>query len=146
MKVLAYADEGVSPFSLQETLHTFKERFPQVETINSKQLINEPWEKGTHLLIIPGGRDIPYHQKLSGKGTAKIRNYVQEGGRFLGICAGAYFASQEVIFEKGTPLEVHETRDLKFFPGSAVVSSMNGLKWRFLKRSTLWYLSKSLVM
>jgi len=54
------------------------------------------------------------------EGTDKIRKYVEDGGSFLGICAGAYFACHAVIFEKGTPLEVHETRDLKFFPGSAV--------------------------
>ena len=32
---------------------------------------------------------------------------MEGGGTYLGICAGAYFASREVIFEKGTPLEVH---------------------------------------
>lgn len=120
MKILVYADNGVSSFSLKETLNTFKELFPQVATITYQQLMDNAWEKETNLFIIPGGRDIPYDRKLKGKGTAKIRKFVEEGGSFLGICAGAYFASKEVIFEKDTPLEVHETRDLKFFPGSAI--------------------------
>ena len=120
MKVLIYADEGVSSFSLQETLKTFRMRYANVETIDHKLLRSSDWEKETSLLIFPGGRDIPYDRKLKGKGTAKIRTFVEEGGSFLGICAGAYFASAEVIFEKGTSLEVHEKRELSFFPGAAV--------------------------
>jgi len=120
MKVLIYADEGVSSFSLQETLKTFRMRYANVETIDHEGLRSSEWEKETSILIIPGGRDIPYDQKLKGKGTAKIRKFVEEGGSFLGICAGAYFASAEVIFEKGTSLEVHEKRELSFFPGAAV--------------------------
>lgn len=120
MKVLIYADEGVSSFSLQETLKTFRKLYANVETIDHVGLIDTDWEKEAGLLIIPGGRDIPYDRKLRGKGTAKIRKFVEEGGSFLGICAGAYFACSEVIFEKGTSIEVHETRDLSFFSGAAV--------------------------
>ncbi len=120
MKVLIYGDEGVSPFSLQECLKTFRAISDQVEVVDHKFLKEKEWGKATKLLIFPGGRDIPYDQNLKGKGTAKIRKYVKEGGSFLGICAGAYFACDEVIFEKGTPLEVHEKRDLCFFPGAAI--------------------------
>lgn len=120
MKVLIYADEGVSPFSLQETLNTFREFFSQVELVNHQVLNDAAWEQETSLLIIPGGRDIPYDRLLKGKGTAKIRKFVENGGSFLGLCAGAYFGAAEVIFEKGSALEVHEMRDLKFFPGAAV--------------------------
>lgn len=120
MRILIYADEGVSSFSLQETLNTFRELSPHVKTVGYQKIIEEEWEKETDLLIIPGGRDIPYDRRLKGKGTDKIRAFVENGGKFIGICAGAYFGSSEVIFEKETPLEVHESRDLKFFPGSAI--------------------------
>jgi biotin--protein ligase len=120
MKVLIYADEGVSSFSLQETLKTFRIRYANVEMVDHELLRSSDWEKEASLIIIPGGRDIPYHRKLKGKAVSKIRNFVEEGGSFLGICAGAYFASAEVIFEKGTPLEIHEKRDLSFFSGAAV--------------------------
>ncbi|MBF5059561.1 BPL-N domain-containing protein [Candidatus Neptunochlamydia vexilliferae] len=114
--ILVYADEGVGPRSLKETCHLF----PSVKRVKHKTLIETDWEKETKLLIFPGGRDIPYDRALKGKGTAKIRRFVEEGGAYLGICAGAYFGAGEVIFEKGTALEVHEERDLAFFPGSAV--------------------------
>jgi biotin--protein ligase len=120
MKIHVYSDEGVSSFSLQATLSTFKKVSPHVYLIGCQKLIEHDWEKEIDLLIIPGGRDIFYDRNLKGKGIAKIRAFVENGGSFLGICAGAYFASNQVIFEKNTPLEVHESRDLKFFPGAAI--------------------------
>ena len=120
--VFIYADEGVSSFSLKETIASCEKELPSylVETIDHKTLIHSSWEKETSLFIIPGGRDIPYDRLLRGKGTHKIRSYVSNGGSFLGICAGAYFSSSQVIFEKGTPLEVDEKRDLNFYPGAAI--------------------------
>mmetsp|Transcript_32468 Transcript_32468/g.47696 ORF Transcript_32468/g.47696 Transcript_32468/m.47696 type:complete len:263 (-) Transcript_32468:29-817(-) len=135
MKVLVYADEGVSPLCLQETLQTFRDekillqQDITVTTIDHKQLIHDSWEEDTRLLVFPGGRDIPYDRRLRGEGTAKIRNFVQSGGKFLGICAGAYFASKEVIFEKDTPMQVHETRDLEFFPGAAIGTIYSNLQF-----------------
>ncbi|MCP5505083.1 MAG: hypothetical protein H7A41_08030 [Chlamydiales bacterium] len=119
MRILVYAGEGVSTFSLSETLRTLRKVSKQVEVVDHVFLKEKEWEKETKLIVFPGGRDIPYDRNLRGKGTAKIRNFVEEGGSYLGICAGAYFGADEIIFEKGTALEVHENRDLKFFPGTA---------------------------
>jgi len=122
MNILIYADEGVSTFSLQETLATFKALIPQatIEPITHEWVAKGKWQEHTTLFIMPGGRDIPYDRRLKGRGVENLKQFVHEGGKFLGICAGAYFAAKEVIFEKGTKLEVHETRDLHFFPGSAI--------------------------
>ena len=71
------------------------------------------------LLIFPGGRDIPYHQALRGVANRHIHRFVQEGGSFLGLCAGGYYGSAEIEFEKGGALEVIAKRELQFFPGLA---------------------------
>lgn len=71
-------------------------------------------------LIMPGGRDRPYHAELKGRGNSLIREFVEAGGTYLGICAGAYYGSDWVEFEKGYPLEVFEKRELGFFKGSAI--------------------------
>jgi biotin--protein ligase len=44
--------------------------------------------------------------------TKRIKEWVNEGGRYLGICAGGYFGCTEVIFDMGGDLEVKGTRDL----------------------------------
>ncbi len=71
------------------------------------------------MLVMPGGRDIPFHEALKGRGNASIRHYVEQGGTYLGLCAGAYYGSDSVKFEEGQPLEVIAKRELKFFPGVA---------------------------
>jgi len=72
------------------------------------------------LLIMPGGRDRPYHSALKGAGNAQIRSFVEKGGTYLGICAGAYYGCKRVEFDRGYPLEVCEERELAFFSGSGI--------------------------
>jgi biotin--protein ligase len=122
MKIQIYADEGVSSFSLKETVRTFKTLLPRttITLMKSRALIKGGWEKNSSLIIFPGGRDIPYDRLLKGEGIRRLNTFVREGGIFIGICAGAYFASKEVIFEKGTDMEVVEPRDLHFFPDAAI--------------------------
>lgn len=42
--------------------------------------------------VIPGGRDLPYCRDLNGYINDRIIRYVKEGGVYMGICAGAYYA------------------------------------------------------
>ena len=71
--------------------------------------------------MFPGGRDLPYCAQLNGeRGAGRVARYVRDGGSYLGLCAGAYFAAARVDFELGTPLEVTGPRELAFFPGAAV--------------------------
>ena len=71
-------------------------------------------------LIMPGGRDRPYHQALKGEPNRLLKQFVLDGGTYLGICAGAYYGCKSVEFEKGFPLEICEERELQFFSGKAV--------------------------
>lgn len=72
------------------------------------------------LFIMPGGRDRPYHATLKGKPNSLLRAFVEEGGTYLGICAGAYYGCRRVEFDEGFPLEVCEDRELCFFSGKAI--------------------------
>lgn len=49
-----------------------------------------------------------------------IKQYVREGGSYLGLCAGGYYGASYVEFDKGGSLEVLGDRELKFFEGKAV--------------------------
>ena len=73
------------------------------------------------LLAIGGGFDTGYIRALNTDGLEKIRDYVTTGGRYLGICAGAYLACQEIEFDKGGPLEVCGPRSLQFLPGNCLL-------------------------
>ena len=74
------------------------------------------------LLVMPGGADLPYCRHLNGPANDLIRQFVIEGGTYLGLCAGAYYGCSRVEFEVGTVLEVVGERELSFFPGTATGS------------------------
>lgn len=122
--IVVYVDHGVSGESLRQVVKSFqKEIDPNFHTLKRKdarQIISEAWEKETALLVIPGGRDVFYHSALDGIGTHKIRKFIENGGSYLGLCAGAYFASGEIEFEKGGRLEVCAKRSMQLYPGLAV--------------------------
>lgn len=72
------------------------------------------------LLVMPGGEDLYYCEKLDGAGNRAIRRFVENGGRYLGICGGAYYASAALEWAKGTEYEISGPRELGFFPGTAI--------------------------
>lgn len=120
MRIAIYDDEGVARRSLQILCSALAEEgFSNTQLVNARILSQPEWLSSTQLLIIPGGRDLPYQKALRGSANRHIRQFVERGGRYLGICAGAYYASAFVEFEKGGPLEVLGARPLQFFPGVA---------------------------
>ncbi|MFN9001980.1 MAG: BPL-N domain-containing protein, partial [Holosporales bacterium] len=57
---------------------------------------------------------------LEGEANAQIERFVQQGGAYLGLCAGAYYASATVEFDRGGPDEIIAQRDLRLFKGTAI--------------------------
>ena len=84
---------------------------------NLERYLTDPLTK---LLIIGGGRDIPYAYSLNGKLNKIIKEFVNSGGSYFGICAGAYYASDNFEFSCGTTDEIIAKRELKFFPGKTI--------------------------
>ena len=73
-----------------------------------------------YLFVMPGGADLYYCEKLNGKGNQEIKNYVENGGNYLGICAGAYYAAKHIIWAANTEHEIKGDRELSFFNGQAI--------------------------
>jgi len=60
--------------------------------INCKQIMNETLTQ-FDLIIFSGGGASKQGNALEEKGRENIRNYINNGGNYLGICAGAYLAT-----------------------------------------------------
>ncbi len=63
-------------------------------TVNSRQLngMSEAQIRGYQLLLVPGGNFETIGNSLTASATAHVRDAVQKGLNYLGICAGAFFA------------------------------------------------------
>ena len=123
-QIVIYVDEGVGGYSLGHLVRSLSRSVDltkySLKRMDAESLRKEKWEAETALFIMPGGRDIFYHEKLKGEGVLRLGEYIHSGGHYLGICAGAYFGASEIEFEKGGQFEVCAKRSLSFFPGRAV--------------------------
>ncbi|OBZ85787.1 Biotin--protein ligase [Choanephora cucurbitarum] len=121
MKILVYDDLGASSTSVKHIVAMLKSTLCQdyvVDVVDRKVFDSEEWQTECAMLVMPGGRDLPYCQALDGRPNQAIKAFVENGGRYLGICAGAYYASESIEFEKGNPqMEIIAPRPLGFYPG-----------------------------
>lgn len=78
-----------------------------VRAISTKETLKGNWKDSARLFILPGGIATPYTEDLESKGTDIIRDFVYDGGSFIGIlefintigiCAGSYFAASSSEF------------------------------------------------
>lgn len=54
----------------------------------------------TLAFVLPGiiGEESLYHAHLGPAGNEAVRSYVENGGVFMGLCAGAYYAAQSIEY------------------------------------------------
>ncbi len=57
--------------------------------------------KGLNLIIMPGGSGRKQADMLEASGREKIREFVKAGGGYIGICAGAYLATNDYPWSLG---------------------------------------------
>ncbi|ORX52462.1 class II aaRS and biotin synthetase [Hesseltinella vesiculosa] len=121
MNILLYHDRGTAVNAVKQTYHCLKTLMGHAYDIiyvDAKVLKTQPWEDQCAMLVVPGGRDLPYCEDLGGLANNRIRRYVEQGGSYLGICAGGYYASSTIEFEKGDPvMQICGSRELSFYPG-----------------------------
>lgn len=122
-EIAIYSGPGTDQESLLQTIRSLQTELPfkkyLIRKIGAPEVASGSWRKKGQVFVIPGGRDLFYLRDLQGEGANQISQFVQEGGVYLGVCAGAYFASSAIEFEKGTESQIVGKRPLQFFPGVA---------------------------
>lgn len=129
--VLVYTGPGAGSRSVASAVDALTVALPgaSVGTLNLAAAKTRSWHARAAALVMPGGADLPYARDLAGAGNASIRAFVEEGGAYLGLCAGAFFGASYLSFEPGTPLEVEGRRELAFFPGRALGAAAPGFDY-----------------
>lgn len=95
--VALYVDNGADDECIQATTNMFHWMGYAVLPVHARQ-INAYGLAEFDLLCIPGGNMYLYAQDLSPRGKTHIREFVSGGGGYVGICGGAYFAGERVIW------------------------------------------------
>ncbi|KAI9873317.1 MAG: biotin holocarboxylase synthetase [Pleopsidium flavum] len=123
INVLVYSGNGSTIESVRHCMYTLRRLLSPnyaVISVTGDTIIKEPWTASCALLVFPGGADLGYCRTLNGEGNRKISQFVQRGGAYLGLCAGAYYGSKRCEFEVGNKtMEVVGDRELAFFPGTS---------------------------
>jgi glutamine amidotransferase-like uncharacterized protein len=92
--ILLFKGTGTSPNDVVAVEAILNSNHLEYSTVNSSQLnqMGESQIRGYRLLIVPGGNFVDIGNSLTSSTTANIRNAVQNGLNYLGICAGGFFA------------------------------------------------------
>lgn len=118
--IVIYQDEGVGEFGLKCLAEFFKD--DEVWFANAEAVIDGRVLGMADIFVMPGGADVLYCAKLNGAGNDNIRAYVEEGGTYLGVCAGAYYACKSIEWHKDRNDEIVGKRELAFVNAAAVGS------------------------
>lgn len=115
-----YTDYGagiVSALHAKRMLEEVIGKTYEIREIKAEEVIEGKWKENAALLLMPGGVSAGYAQKLDGEGNKQIREFVQNGGAYLGICAGAYYGAGKVEFDKDNEHGYTVVRELSFYNG-----------------------------
>ncbi|KAI9704500.1 MAG: biotin holocarboxylase synthetase [Bogoriella megaspora] len=121
VNVLVYTGIGSTVESVRHCLYSLRRLLSPnyaVIPITSDALLKEPWSASCVLLVMPGGADLGYCRVLNGEGNRRITQFVNQGGAYLGFCAGGYYGSKRCEWEAhDEKIGVVGDRELGFFPG-----------------------------
>ncbi len=92
--ILLFNGKGTSSNDVAAVETVLESNHLVYSTANSTRLnrMTEVQLRGHRLLIVPGGNFVDIGNSLTAATSANIRNAVQNGLNYLGICAGGFFA------------------------------------------------------
>jgi len=96
--ITLYHDEGVWLDGLIATEHMLDWMGLNWREVNADEL-NEHGLSGFRVFWLPGGWAPDYLEKIHAPGREAILKLVRKGGAYVGVCAGAYYAAQIVVWE-----------------------------------------------
>ena len=116
-----YVDDGASLATIIRSLTQEVHTSYIVRSTIAEHLDEDKFFDDLAVFVMPGGADLPYCAKLNGERNAHLRSWVENGGVYLGLCAGAYYACSDINFH-GKDTEISGRRQLAFLKGTAIGS------------------------
>lgn len=105
-KILIYRDYGCAPVDAleRELRNFFVPRGIKVDFTDAAGIVSgKALGKDVLALWMPGGAAGAYRAKLGRAGEEAVKKFVENGGLYAGICAGAYYGCRDISFEEHIP-------------------------------------------
>ena len=96
------------------------------EEVTASDINNNALSQLYDVLYMPGGSFVPYNRGIKSSGRQHIKDLVSGGGGYIGICAGAYYASAVIIWE-GREYDY----DLDLYDGYAIGALDDIMPWDY---------------
>lgn len=96
--IALYSDKGAWDKSVTALENMFQWMDKSVTKVDAEYINNNSLDDFS-IICFPGGDMYEYSQDISASGKEKIREFIRNGGGYIGICGGAYFASETVIWQ-----------------------------------------------
>jgi glutamine amidotransferase-like uncharacterized protein len=113
VRIAIYSGDGAYFRSIKAATKMFEWMGADAQRITPEEIIAGKLD-GFDILYMTGGWAVPYIRDLRNGGNSKIRKFMEQGGGYIGVCAGAFFAADYIYWE-GKRYEY----PLDLFPGFA---------------------------
>ncbi len=100
--VAVYDDEGAWEDGVIAFEHFLDWKGLSHERVNAQWINTNDLHPRFRAVYFPGGYAYDYKRKLTAAGERHIRELVDAGGGYVGVCAGAFFAATRVEWEGGS--------------------------------------------
>ena len=118
-----YADAGTKHLGTRNVVESLESEGIRCRVLDRTRILPEELRR-LRAYIVPGGYSTFQNTATGTPGLNAIREFVEKGGRYLGICAGAYLASRDVYWEGE-----HYPYPLELFDGTAQGALENVAIW-----------------
>lgn len=98
INIALYSDSGASETSVWALKAMFQWINHTVILVDADH-INNKGLSGFSILCVLGGDMYQYSRSISLRGKENIRVFIRRGGGYIGVCGGAYFASERVVWQ-----------------------------------------------
>ncbi|MCK5130855.1 MAG: hypothetical protein KAR40_01720 [Candidatus Sabulitectum sp.] len=104
VKIAVYGGPGASNMEVTAMINMFEWMGYQVTETNGNMVLGSTLEK-YDIIVFPGGSPETYAMELGTNGLQKIREYIENGGGYIGVCGGAMLACENAIWH-GEPVQL----------------------------------------
>lgn len=112
--IALYSEKGTWDKSVTALKNMFEWMNMPVTMIDADYVNNNALDS-FKIICFPGGNMFQYSQNISSDGLDKIRKFIKNGGSYIGICGGAYFSAEKIVWQ-GNQLPMNT---LGIFDGTA---------------------------